>query len=486
MFNLSDWIEKQGYPAPSAEVRGKINTWLSWYCGYVSSFHDNTIYNGNDVVQMKRKSLEMAKYVCEDWANLLLNERVKIAVDKKFQKRLDELLKDSRFYLNANKDIELAFATGTGAFVEYKDADDRIVIDHYRADMICPLAWANGTVTECAFASVRTVEKKKAVYVMMHILDEGQYVIRNHMFDYETGAELALPDGVEQEAKTGSAVPLFQIIKPNIINTVDLDSPMGISVFANSISTLEALDNVYDSMDNEFRLGRKRLMIPMSMARIMMSSEPGKDGKPSYRPAFDSRDTVFYAIEGVQDDKKPVEINMQLRIDEHDKGLLDNLALLGKKVGVGVDRYTWDKAGGVKTATEVISDKSDLYQNLRKHELELEAALIGMVRALAFLDGHGEIAEINVEFDDSIIQDSQAELDNAIAKKNNGLISAFTIMTTTLGMTEDEANAELERIAQEQKLSMPNVDAFLTGSDRTDPPPQDDGQNEDGQEPGDD
>lgn len=45
--------------------------------------------------------------------------------------------------------------------------------------------------------------------------------------------------------------------------------------------------------------------------------------------------------------------------------------MLGKKTGVGADRYTWDKSGGVKTATEVVSDKSDLYQNLRKHELVL-------------------------------------------------------------------------------------------------------------------
>lgn len=469
----------------SADVRSKIAHWMMWYKGFVSTFHEYTVYNGINVVSVKRKSLEMAKYVCEDWANLLLNERVKISVDEKYQNRLDELLVNTRFYLNANKDIELAFATGTGAFVEYKDADDNIMIDHYRADMICPLSWINGTVTECAFASVRTVEKKKAVYVMMHVLEDGKYTIRNRVFDYDTGKELDLPDGVDAEVKTGSETPLFQIIRPNIINTVDLDSPMGISVFANSISTLEALDGAYDSMSNEFQLGRKRLMIPMSMAKIVMSHEKDENGNTIVRPAFDSKDTVFYAIEGTQDDKKPVEINMELRIEQHEKGLLCNLALLGKKVGVGCDRYTWDKASGVKTATEVVSDKSDLYQNLRKHELELEAALIGMVRALAFLDGHGELSEIKIEFDDSIIQDSQAELDNAIAKKNNGLLSAYTIMTETLGMTEEEANKELERIAQEQKLSMPDVDAFLTGGDKTPPKKPNDEQNQEGQEPGD-
>ena len=59
------------------------------------------------------------------------------------------------------------------------------------------------------------------------------------------------------------------------------------------------------------------------------------------------------------------------------------LNLLSKKCGLGNDRYQFE-AGGVKTATEVISEKSDLYQNLRKHELLLGPAIVDMVKALPF------------------------------------------------------------------------------------------------------
>lgn len=97
-----------------------------------------------------------------------------------------------------------------------------------------------------------------------------------------------------------------------------------------------------------------------------------------------------------------------------------------------------------------------------------------MVKALAFLDGV-ELDEIRITFDDSIIQDSQSELDNAIAKKTNGLISAHTIMTEVFGMTEDEAEEEMQRIAEEDKVTMPQIDMINAGTDQ---PMDDDDQDE--------
>lgn len=87
-----------------------------------------------------------------------------------------------------------------------------------------------------------------------------------------------------------------------------------------------------------------------------------------------------------------------------------------------------------------------------------------MVKALAYIDSI-ELQEVKVNFDDSIIQDSQAELDNAIAKLTNGLISHKTIMTDVFDMTEQDADAELQRIRNEQKVQMPAVDFLNAGTD---------------------
>lgn len=467
MFDVGSWLARRGYAAQDTETRSRIPLWAAWYQGYVKEFHKYNYYNGMQYLDAQKKSLSMAKYVCEDWANLLLNERVQISVDEGWQERLQELLIDRKWWLNANRLVEQAFALGTGAFVEYRGADDEPQIDYYRADMIFPLSWNSKKVTECAFASVCTIERKKAVYVMLHLLDGRQYVIENHWFDYESGGELEAPEGMLPIVLTGSEVPLFQLIRPNIINGADMDSQMGMSVFGYSLDVLAALDETYDSLNNEFMLGRKRVMLPMSMAKIQMMNEVDKDGNPIMRPVFDHNDAVFYAYETTNADdqaNKPVELNMELRVEEHKAALLTHLAMLGKKVGTGCDRYTWDKDGGLKTATEVVSDKSDLYQNMRKHELVLEDAIIGMVRALAFLDGV-ELEEVKINFDDSIIQDSQSELDNAVLKLTNGLISHKSIMTDVFDMTEDEADTELELIREENKVNAPDIDPFHAGTD---------------------
>ena len=48
--------------------------------------------------------------------------------------------------------------------------------------------------------------------------------------------------------------------------------------------------------------------------------------------------------------------------------------MLGVKCGFG-ERYYRFESGGLKTATEVISENSSLYRSVRRHELMLEAAL---------------------------------------------------------------------------------------------------------------
>lgn len=161
------------------------------------------------------------------------------------------------------------------------------------------------------------------------------------------------------------------------MNNVDLDNPMGISVYANSTEQLEALDLVYDSYANEFKLGKKRIIIPLKFARIMES----QDGTASY-PVFDTNDTEFYGVTESDGQNKIVDMNMEIRSDAHEQGLKTALNVLAKKCGLGDSYYRFESAG-VKTATEVISEESDLYRDLRKHEIVLEEALRKMVVAIS-------------------------------------------------------------------------------------------------------
>lgn len=400
MITIIECLEKLGYSTLSKSTYNDIQNYLSWYKGKIESFHSYKVYNGIALIGKERKSLGMAKTICEDWANLLLNEKVKITMDENANKKIKQVFELNKFSVKGNQLIELTYALGTGAFVEYLD-NENVIIDYIQADMIFPLSWDNGEIIECAFGSEKTELGSKKIYIQIHKIIDNFYVIENHMFDAEKGVEIDLPDGLKPEINTNSQIPLFQIIKPNIINNKDLSSPMGISVYANAIDQLKGCDIIYDSFINEFDLGKKRIIVPMTYAKVMQT----KDG--TSQPIFDNNDATFYAISDTNNNQKIEEIDMTIRAEEHKVGIERTLDLLSFKCGMGTGRYKFEN-GVVKTATEVISDKSDLYQSLTKHEIILENALINLCGRILFLLGE-KTEDIKIDFDDSIIEDKNTE-----------------------------------------------------------------------------
>ena len=123
---------------------------------------------------------------------------------------------------------------------------------------------------------------------------------------------------------------------------------------------------------------------------------------------------------------------------------------------MGTGRYQFNSSG-VKTATEVISDKSDLYQNLKKHEILIKAAITAMVQAVAFLDTGNEV-EVTVDFDDSIIEDTNTTIDRNIKLVSAGLRSKLSAIKEIDKCQETDAQKELELIAQDGQISGQDID----------------------------
>ena len=85
---IRDYLKKEFHTA-SDETYGHIDEWLEWYQGDVGKFHVYSVYNGVSVTKHRRYSMGMAKKVCEDWANLLLSEKVSIKAGR-YEKRQGE------------------------------------------------------------------------------------------------------------------------------------------------------------------------------------------------------------------------------------------------------------------------------------------------------------------------------------------------------------------------------------------------------------
>ena len=419
-------LSELGFPNGGDGGMGeRLEVWKSWYAGEVRHFHSYRVYNGQKRVLCRRAGLGMAKRVCEDWANLLMNERVRIrASGRREQEFLDRCLTENRFPMMANHLQERKAALGTAAYVP-RVTDGRLRLDYIDAEGILPLSWENGRVTDCAFAAGRRVRDLDLVYLQVHHRAEGGYRIENLVFRREEGAleQLplsAVPDfaGIPETVGTGREERSFVLDRMNTADNLDGPGPMGLAVYANAIDQLRGTDVAYDSYVNEFILGKKRIMVKPEATRDF-------DGAP----LFDADDLAFYILpEDSGNDSIIREIDMSLRTAEHHEGIQDMLNLLGLKCGLGEQYYRFER-GSVLTATQVISENSSLYRSVRRHELVLESALRELAGLLLrmgndYFDlGLREDAEIGVDFDDSIIEDRSRDFERDCRMLELGVLS---------------------------------------------------------------
>lgn len=471
-MDIFSYFRNKGIDTLDASFYKQIEIWRSWYNSNVKKFHRYKVYRGNGThVNCTRYSLGMAKKVCEDMADLLLNERVTITIaDNVTDVFVKQVLQDNTWGELGNEYQEWKAALGTVAYVVYvKDAvvdesgrmtGGNVGINYVEASNIFPTSWQNKVVTECIFAFHKTYKRKKYVHFQYHRLEDipgenrRQYVIENMVVENTTGAGKELtPDeweeipafsGLAERIETGSDQPLFIIDRLNMANNADEDTtnPMGMALFANSVDVVRKLDLEYDSYANEFSLGRKRIFV----APEMLSTQNGE-------AVFDPQDTVFYELpedyfKNSESKEALHEVNMELRIEEHSQAINDDLTYLSMKCGFGTDRYKFE-SGGVKTATEVISENSDMYRSLQKHELVLERVLVQLIQTIIRagigigIPGLDESTAVTIAFDDSIIEDKTTERQNDRQDVAMGAMTLAEYRSKWYGETVEEAQKKL-------------------------------------------
>jgi A118 family predicted phage portal protein len=428
--NIITFLQKKGYDTVPADHYRMVQIWESWYRNKVRGFHSYRINNGAKTVKCDRLSAGMAKMVSEDLADDLLNEKVMITLsDQASDDYVHEVLDANNWAVQSSAYQERKGYTGTTAYVPYLDnaeidADGavmpgtgRICLNYFEASNIYPLSWINGVVEECAFVSIHTVKGKKYAHIQLHVREENDvaYVIRNYVVECTKGAGRELEPaewvqlqpfaGMSAVVYTGSDKRQFVIDRLNIVNNMDPDSPMGVSIFANAIDQLKGIDTAYDSYVNEFVLGKKRIFVAPEMLSV---SETGD-------PVFDPNDVTFYQLPeySLKEGEAIREVNMEIRAEAHSRAINDFLNVLSVKCGFGTEHYRFEK-GSIQTATQVISENSDLYKTIVKHEIILENVLKELVAIILRLGnvlgaGVNEDVDVTIDFDDSIIEDKAAE-----------------------------------------------------------------------------
>ncbi len=369
---------------------------------------------------------------------------------------------------------------GTGNRVQGTGDEYDVRLGYVAADQFVPLSWDNVSVFESVFVS--RVVKGKYFYTRLewHRRTAAGYAVDNELYrsDMENGvapgklqdilgARVPLSElypGLEEHTEVPNGTGLFAYFRTPVANNLDDNSPLGVSIYANALETLHALDICYDSFVNEFRLGKKRIIVPARCVRQVADPVTGQ-----LRRYFDPRDEVYEAFASDdKDDLRITDTSVELRVEEHVSAMNAFLSILCLQLGFSASTFSFDEHGGLKTATEVVSENSKTFKTIRTVKNQLSpvlektvrtiidvAALYGVtwkgqsVAALA-ADGY----EVKITFDDSVTQDRQTNLNEGVMLVGAGLLSKLTFLTDRkygIGLTEAEAMDELKRIAEEKR-----------------------------------
>ncbi len=444
--------------------------------------------------------MNVAKAISSEMASLVWGEECTVNVSINGFESTDErpdplnefvqkVLVKNAFREKMQESIEEGLALGGSALKVWAEAKHdengneipetrKLMIGYAMADQFVPTSWDNAKVSEGVFVS--RIAKDGYYYTRLewHKWNGLTYVITNELYrsEIQTGTAPGETQDIlgvryplaeiypylDEETEVPVEESLFSYWRTPIANNLDDNSPLGMSIYGNALETLHALDICYDSFVREFRLGKKRIIVPARAVRSVVDPQTGRLVR-----YFDANDETYEALASdVPDDLKITDNSVELRVEEHVAAINAFLSILCLQTGFSAGTFTFDQHGGLKTATEVVSENSKTYKTIKTVQNQLRPAIEHLVRniidvaILYEMDFDGVPVErlaapgynINITFDDGVTQDRQTNINEGVMLVGAGLLSKYTFLTDPKygqGLTPEEAQEELSRIRDE-------------------------------------
>ena len=496
---FKDVFELGGVPSFQQFYNFGIFIWKWLWKGFYKPWHvipAPTVADPNAKREVFR--MNIAKAICSEMASLVWGEEctVNVSIDGRESEEPDPLNEFVQRVLNKNafrekmqESIEEGLALGGSAlkvWAESKHDENgneipdtrKLMIGYAMADQFIPISWDNAKVTEGVFVS--RIAKGGYYYTRLewHRWNGLTYVITNELYRSEIqkgrnpdetqdilGVRYPLSEiypYLDEVTEIPVEESLFSYWRTPIANNLDDNSPLGMSIYGNALETLRALDICYDSFVREFRLGKKRIIVPARAVRSVIDPNSGRLVR-----YFDANDETYEALASDSpEDLKITDNSVTLRVEEHIAAINAFLSILCLQTGFSAGTFTFDQHTGLKTATEVVSENSKTYKTIKTVQNQIRPAIEHLIRniidvaVLYGMDIDGQSIErliapgysISITFDDGVTQDRQTNLNEGVMLVGAGLLSKFTFMTDPKfgqGLTPEQAQEELERIKAE-------------------------------------
>ncbi len=444
-------VEKTDTPL-SSEMIDALDRWHDMYIGKAPWLKPDTV-----------KSLNLPALICSEIARQMLLE-MKWDITGTGESADGEALINARAeYLKEEfgkciavlrQKLEIGCAAGGMAVKPYQK-NGHIFFEWVMDWSLCPIAFDDsGNLSDAVFRDTFTDGKTTYTRLERHRAEKDgvritQRAFKSNMRD-NIGTEIALTD-VPQWAELEPEIlvqntngQLFGWYKVAAANNVDVDSPMGVSVFSKACSTIQEADLQYSRLLWEFEGSELAVDVDYTALR----TKKDKNGKTVHEmPQLNER--LFRAVD-VGTDQFYNVFSPKIR----DESLLNGLNQLMIRIEdqCGLSRGTLsDPNTEARTATELNIIKQRSYATIHDNQTALECCLRDIVRVMDKYATMYQLApegdyDVSFEWGDGILEDSDTEYQRRWAMVVAGKLKLEKFYAWYFGCTEEQA---LEYIPQQ-------------------------------------
>lgn len=388
--------------------------------------------------------------------------------------------------------VNLEYGIALGGFIikpyVVKGADGKLQIEFncIKATDFYPLSFSSeGGLTEAAFVS-RIIEKDK-IYTKLehHKLEGTTLTISNLAFEssYRSNNLADIRDGELGHEIPLTSVPEWALDEPTIIinnidellfayfkmplaNTIDLNSPLGVSGFSRAVDLIRDADYQYSNLLWEFQGGQ----LAIDVDRTVLN--PIKEGKgdSNIRALPQLQERLFRHNLDFGTDEFYQVFSPVLRDGSIINGLNTILMQIEDKCDLSRGTLSSVTYAEARTATELKILKQRTYSANEDIQKELQRVLEHVIRIMdKYCDLYNIVPsgeyDVAYAWDDSIIVDKDSERQSDMLDVDAGLMSRIEYRVKWYGETEKQAEdaikkideLKLKQMEQEQKAMFVNV-----------------------------
>ena len=463
----------------STEMTNALDTWYHMYIDKADWLKEEQV-----------KSLNLAAFISSEISRQVTLE-LKCSITGKTEAGSDETVTNPRAeYLNdefqkvldiLRLKLEQGCAAGGMIIKPYPNTDDGHIYFDYTMDWsMYPLAFDDdGNLSDVIIPDVFSEGKTTYTRLERHTVVKDGVKITQKAFKSNQrdaiGSEIPLTEverwsSLQPEATVQSTDgPLFGWYKVAAANTVDVDSPLGASVYAKAVDVIREADMQYSRILWEYEGSELAIDVDPTVLRPKKTEGGGVE-----MPKLNQR--LFRAVDADKGDRDLYEVFSPNIRDGNLFNGLNNLFIRIEDL-TGLSRGTISDENTVaRTATELKINKQRSFTTISDNQAALERCLKNVIRAMdkyasAYnLAPEGEY-DVSFEWDDSILTDTEQQTQERLMLMNAGIMGKVEFRKWYFGETEAQAKEALKAVTDEQVEQMQSMNGMLpTVGDENEPP----------------